>query len=365
MIHVEILTEGFHTPNGRAFLFPLLFHRSTLAANGISFELRRHGDEVREADTVVVDSKYLSERWATQSDGVFAELASLKRRTDRLVYADIGDSTGWLQSRVLPVVDVYWKSLLLRDRSLYLKPMYGHRIYTDYYHQVDGVSDNDPIWSSPIDDVRQLVKLRLSWNSGLADYTWLGPYRMAAYERFSIAPLLRVPEEFRPPSVTRPNDLHCRMGMRHSRDTVSHQRRKIAQRLAGRMPTNKISRRHYLKELERSKLVISPFGFGEITLKDFETMLAGALLLKPDMSHVDTWPQFFCVNETMVSHAWDLGDFETTIDHVLSNYPAHIDLAREGQCRYRQHLLDPQHFVKHLSALLVPQRDHTPKVSVG
>ena len=41
-----------------------------------------------------------------------------------------------------------------------------------------------------------------------------------------------------------------------------------------------------------TKVVISAFGLGEIILKDFETFLTGGMLMKPDMSHMETWPNF-------------------------------------------------------------------------
>ena len=39
--------------------------------------------------------------------------------------------------------------------------------------------------------------------------------------------------------------------------------------------------------------MVSPFGFGEITLKDFETFLSGSVLVKPNMSHMETYPNFY------------------------------------------------------------------------
>ena len=37
---------------------------------------------------------------------------------------------------------------------------------------------------------------------------------------------------------------------------------------------------------------MSPFGLGEITLKDFE-VFSGSLLMKPNMDHMLTWPNFY------------------------------------------------------------------------
>jgi glycosyl transferase family 1 len=352
-MHLEVLTEGFCSPNGCAFLFPLVVHRSALARAGITLALRRRASDVRDADAVIVDSKCWRERWgADKRDGIFAELASLRRRADRIVYADTGDSAGWLQGEILPAVDLYWKSLLLRDRRRYLQPIYAYRTYADYYHRRYAVEDARPESSRPVADARDLAKLRPSWNSGLADYTWLGPARMALYERLPLSGLLRLPQRFVPPSAQRPLALHCRMGTDYPRASVACQRRMIAARLAGRLPTAKVSRRRYIGELARSKLVVSPFGFGEITLKDFEVFLAGALLLKPDMSHVETWPDLFRAGETMMTHDWDLADFDAVIERALAEYASYVEVAREGQRRYRRHLTEAAPFVEHLAWLL-------------
>jgi hypothetical protein len=352
-MRLEILTEGFRTPNGRAFLFPLVVHRRALRAHGYSVAFRRRGEDVEQADVVIIDSKYLRDRWtAGQSDGIFAEIAALRGRTDRIVYADNGDSAGWLKSDVLPAVDAYWKGLLLRDRQRYLQPIYAHRTYAEHYHRRYGVEDTKPESSQPIEDARQLAKLSLGWNSGLADYGPLGPYRMALYRRLPLSALLRCPADFASPSLPRPIAVHCRMGTNYPRASVAWQRRMIVERLGRGRETTKISRRRYVQELARSKLVVSPFGFGEITLKDFETFLAGALLLKPDMSHVETWPDLFRAGETMVSHDWDLSDFDAVIERVLADYARYVEVAREGQRRYRHCLAEAEPFIEHLAGLL-------------
>ena len=61
-----------------------------------------------------------------------------------------------------------------------------------------------------------------------------------------------------------------------------------------------------MKELRQSKVVLSPFGRGEITLKDFEVFLTGGMLLKPSMEHMDTWPNFYTDGVTYQSHNCDL-----------------------------------------------------------
>ncbi len=356
MIQVHVLTEGFVSPNGRAFLFPLIFHRRALREAGIRL---RYFVAVCEAlydcDVLAVDSKFYSSGWQAHSQSILDEIAGFREKLDKVVYFDIGDSSGWDHARVLPFVTLYCKNQVLKDRSLYLRPIYGYRLHADYYYQQCGIEDDCADRSEPVADPRQLDKLTVSWNSGLADYSWLGPARMALYQHIQLPALLRAPTRFVAPSPDRPQDISCRIGTNYPRKTVAWQRIAMRQKLADRMSTVKTSRRNYLREIEQSKLVVSPFGYGEITLRDFEVFRAGAVLLKPDMSHMETWPDLFRAGETMVVHRWDLSDLEDRIDDVLSNYSRNLDLARNAQNIYRRHLVGDEAatlFVGHLENLL-------------
>ena len=342
MIQVHVLTEGFVSPNGRAFLFPLIVHRQALRQAGIRL---RYFTAVCEAlfdcDVLFIDSKYHKSRWIADSRGIIDEFSRFKERIDRVCYVDTTDSTGQIQTELLPIVDSYYKNQLLRDRTLYLRPMYGHRIFTDYYHRSRGVVDAEPESSTAVGDPALLDKLAVSWNSGLADYSFLGPARMGLYGRLPISALLRFPRKFTQPSRARPIGVQYRMGMRYHRASIGYQRREIAQRLAARMATDKLPRRKFLAEMASSKIVISPFGFGEITLKDFEVFLTGGLLLKPDMAHLETWPDLFRAGETMICHDWDLSNLESVIDEALDNFPQYCRIAEAGQIAYRCQL-DPR-----------------------
>lgn len=337
-MRVHVLTPGFTSPNGCAFLFPLVVYRRTLAARGIAIRLFRSvTDGIGDCDALLVDSKFHRDRWAGDTGSVVAEFAELKRRAGRLLYFDTTDSTGRIQVEILPIVDRYCKNQLLRDRRLYLKSMYGARLYTDYYHREFAAADAQPSWSEPVLE-RFLGKLALSWNSGIADYSPAGRWRMAFYYRVPLRPLLRFPGALATPSSPRPVDISCRFGASYSRDSVTWQRKAVRDRLARRVPMERLNRSRYFRELAESKIVVSPFGFGEINYRDYETFLTGGLLLKPDMTHVETWPDFFRAGETMMTHRWDLSDLEDRIDEALADYGRFGAIAARGQANYLSQL---------------------------
>jgi hypothetical protein len=92
-----------------------------------------------------------------------------------------------------------------------------------------------------------------------------------------------------------------------------------------------------MKELRQTKIILAPFGWGEITLKDFEVFLTGGMLLKPSMKHLETWPDFYTDGVTYESFKWDLSDLEKKIEWTLENNEARKAIASEGHRRYLQH----------------------------
>ncbi|MBF0125234.1 MAG: glycosyltransferase family 1 protein [Magnetococcales bacterium] len=338
-MRIHLLTAGFRSANGRAFLYPLLVHRPFLAHQGIHWRaFTAIEPQLFDCDQLWIDSKFHRDRWQQEHAQVLDELQRLRHQAQRLVFVDLGDNSSYLVSEVLPLVDLYCKSQLLRDRQRYLQPLYGYRPYTDFYHHRFGVTDSAPAAPIFVTEPQWLTKLHLAWNSGLSDYSATAPWRLALYRHLPITALLRWPIPITPATAPRSQPLSCRITTHYDRATVAFQRQQISQRLSHLLSHDRVSRRRYLQELARSRVVLSPFGWGEIAYRDFETFLSGALLLKPDMSHMETWPDFFIDGQTMVAFRWDLQDLEQRLEQLWSQPQYCIDLAAAGQEHYRQHL---------------------------
>ena len=87
--------------------------------------------------------------------------------------------------------------------------------------------------------------------------------------------------------------------------------------------------------MRNSKVVISPFGWGEINVpRDYEVALSGSVLLKPDISHLDTWPNIFN-KDTVVQYKWDLSDLSELVEKILNNYDDYIEFAIKLQDQYK------------------------------
>jgi hypothetical protein len=86
-----------------------------------------------------------------------------------------------------------------------------------------------------------------------------------------------------------------------------------------------VSSRQYLQEIKSSRIVFSPFGWGENCWRDFEAICYDCLLIKPSMSHIDTQPNIFIPEETYIPVRWDFADLEDKCRYYLT----HLDETKE------------------------------------
>ncbi|MBF0624366.1 MAG: glycosyltransferase family 1 protein [Magnetococcales bacterium] len=340
---IHLLTAGCLTPGGRGLLFPLLRYRSALRERGLDlqFFFDPAAPGLTDCDLLAVDSKVHRSLWITDAERVRADFEGFQARVGPVIFFDTGDSSGWLVEGVLPWVRLYCKNHLLRDRTLYGRSLYGNRLFTDHYHRRHGLTDHQPEPSQVIDNPHWLAKLWVSWHSGLCDYSRWGPLKRRLYRHLGWSALLQPSDDCHPPDAPRPLEMSCRINTRYQRETIAWQRQQMVRILAGRVASRPVSRAAYLRELRQARLVISPFGWGEVALRDFETFLAGAVLLKPDMSHLETWPPLYEDGVTLVAHRWDLDDLEERIADILTRRDHHLEIARAGQERYCSYLFGP------------------------
>ena len=87
----------------------------------------------------------------------------------------------------------------------------------------------------------------------------------------------------------------------------------------------KLDKKNYLKTMCNTKICVSPYGLGEFGFRDYEAIYCGALLIKPDCSHVETWPNIYQGNQenpfkTYIPCKRDFSDLNQIIQHILANY---------------------------------------------
>jgi len=273
-----------------------------------------------------------------------------KKQSNKIVWFDTSDSCGSCQFQVLPFVDKYLKKQLYKDFSLYQRGVWGNRIFFEYYHNTFGVADDK------IGAERQCLlkdeyayKIGLSWNIGLGDYLSPRFFKIFDSKRFHFL------HSFVKPHENRSIDLHFRGSQQGN--VVGFQRKLVMNQFklfsSLKTPNEEIDANHkqYLCELKDSKSVVSPFGWGEICLRDFEAFVYGCILIKPDMSHVDTFPQYYIPYQTYIPMNWDASDLGTIALKVHNEYDDLSSIANKAQQLYKQSLSEQgqRDFAQHIA----------------
>lgn len=199
-------------------------------------------------------------------------------------------------------VTVYVKKHILKDLDQYGKPTLGDTNLTDFFAKRYGIKYPETCYPVPED---------------FFDKLWLGPHFV-----FSSHILPQFLNGF-PYRKDRSIDLHARIAVNGS-EWYSAMRQETLNKAAlwqdkiSVACLGRVSRTKFWQELYNSKLCFSPFGYGEFCWRDFEAMLSGSLLLKPDMSHLAYSPEAFIPHETYIPLAWDLSDFDEKVNYYLN-----------------------------------------------
>ena len=302
-------------------------------------------------DVLGVVSDYFGiQHLIARPDEVVQLLKRYQAQVGALIWFDVTDGTGTLFEPAFAVVDLYAKKQALKDRSLYRTAYYEreyhlHYFYEQYGDQLAALGEKARIVNHRGLDDWESEKINLSWNIGLGDYhIWgSGGRRFRSY--WPVARFMPLQQEAR--CLERPIHVSYRVGTKYQFPAVPFHRlqlRRLLAELAHQREGNsffyegKVPYHTYLKELTQTRLAPSPFGWGEVCWRDFETFLCGALLLKPAMEHLETWPDYFEPDVTYVAHAWDGSDFQATITALLDDPDRCYAIARTGQKRYQTSL---------------------------
>lgn len=215
-------------------------------------------------------------------------------------------------------VQVYIKKHVLRDRAAYGRPTLGDTNLSDHYARRLNLPEPEVRFPIPPGFLEKLV---------------VGP-------SFATAPtILPVLLRDRPSFRRRDIDLHARFdvngtpwyrAMRTEADAAAAALTGVTVLRGAGVPIAQ-----FLTELRHSKVCFSPFGYGEVCWRDFEAVMSGAVLLKPDMGHIETDPDIFLPWETYVPLAWDLSDLPETLRRLLDDAPLRERIATRAFDRLR------------------------------
>ena len=83
---------------------------------------------------------------------------------------------------------------------------------------------------------------------------------------------------------------------------------------------NRLDSNLYYQYISLCKVLLAPFGYGEMAPRDLESAQLGSILIKPNMQHVDTYPNIYVENETYIPCKHDYSDLEEKIEYAVLNF---------------------------------------------
>lgn len=213
-------------------------------------------------------------------------------------------------------VDLYVKKHVLGDLSAYDTPTHGDTNLTDWY----GAYYGEP-----------LPENHFPLPPGFKSKLLVGPSFVTA--PYMLPRFFAVPQA--PVGGARRYDLHARLGGMGTTSWYEKMRTQAFERVRGLRnvsvtPQSFVNKRAYMRELRQSRMCFSPFGYGEVCWRDYEAVYSGALLIKPDMSHMVTAPDLFVPNETYVPIRWDFEDLDDVVASHLADEPRRLRIARNA-----------------------------------
>jgi Glycosyl transferases group 1 len=287
-----------------------------------------HGD----ADIVV-----LRPHWQEQPDRVLDLVSSIRQnsRCKKLIFIDPFDQTSSRFFAVLPYVDWFLKYQCLRDLSEYQHEFAGGTRLTDYLVRQMGYDLGGWSVESRVDRTYE-QRIVATWNLGI-ERRWQRQLACAQWRRI-------LPQR-------RSIDVFCRLslGSLHQQEWYGQYRLAAIEALrplqaeyqlaiGGKFAeTGLVSRRQYNRELRHSRIVFSPFGWGELSWRDFEAVCYGALLVKPSVEHIETEPNIFIPGETYVAVQWDFSDLAEQCRYYLQHPQEMARIAQNAQRLYRSY----------------------------
>ena len=91
-------------------------------------------------------------------------------------------------------------------------------------------------------------------------------------------------------------------------------------KVAGLIDGQRIPQEEYYRKMYESKIIMAPLGYGEMAPRDIEATMFGSILMKPDVSYINSKPFVYEDGKTYIACKYDWSNLEEKIDYVLSNY---------------------------------------------
>ena len=265
---------------------------------------------------------------------------NIKKRFSKVIYFDDSAAVSHILFFLVPHVDSYWVRGLLKNNNLYSESLYGGRTYSQYYNQKYNVEDEN-IYLSPSNKDKFPPNIEIAWNIGIGCYPTDKKSILNIYyseiRKFSC--FLSMLPSIKPLSFLISKYIKEMINTLSQEVLLSKKTKLVSARFSSKGYYNSIAfhRDLVLKKIQKNELflkgrtskwnyiqecnhiygMLSPFGWGEICYRDFEATLGGNLLLKPNMDHIETWPNIY-TEDSYFKLDWNFNNLDK-IREILSN----------------------------------------------
>ena len=296
---------------------------------------------------------------------IVGELSALRRNFSKIIYFDDAAAVSNILFPILDYVDQYWVRGLLVEKKLYSKSFYGGHLFSDYYHNLYNILDDAPYFQPAPVKPEFDSKIKVAWNLGIGCFPSLGSVHLnknyKTLRKLATAstilpislvsyPVIKLYFDAMVNSLKEPilnfNKRKASVSARFShlayRKSIGYQRLLASQMLSKEQwaLTGRVPNQQYMLELTELRGLLSPYGWGEICYRDFEAALFGMMLAKPDMSHIETWPNIYADN-CYFPLDWDFGNLKE-LCHKVEDWQEASLLVENARKVYLQGLLSAQ-----------------------
>jgi len=109
----------------------------------------------------------------------------------------------------------------------------------------------------------------------------------------------------------------------------------------------RVSEQEYYNRISSARIILAPFGYGEMAPRDLDAAQFGALLIKPDMSYIDTCLDPFIDRETYIACQHDYSDLKEILEEVLGNYNDYLYIIENARKKFSE-LYRPENIALHV-----------------
>jgi len=273
------------------------------------------------------------------NDLILEDVEKCKDAHCKVILYDGGDGAGARHLWLIQHVDMILKRQLFKNKSIYSSKNGPHSNRPWVQEENTELEGCDP---------KYLDRLQIGWNLGYYDYLsmsriigWLGIVRT------------KLPE-FTDPISERPIVTSFRGASSGSRAYQRATVRKIIQTLDTKkyITGPKSNKKKYIEELKDTKAAVSPFGYGELCWRDFEAVICGSALIKPDVGHLDTFPRFFEPYSTYIPIKWDISNLDDILSQIEAGNIDSVKIAKNAQSKYLELYNSYELFYNHLKSLI-------------